>query len=105
MQAHPSSGESNRRALVVVGDDFQLAQGPGYASLHVSQRVQQRISADEQLWRQGGVVCDYAYVADVLEEYNSCGGHTWVAPRVRNALDAVLQKRAELGTPHPRCVR
>ena len=54
--------ESNRRALVVVGDDFQLAQGPGYASLHVSQRVQQRISADEQLWRQGGVVCDYAYV-------------------------------------------
>lgn len=85
MQAHPSSGESNRRALVVVGDDFQLAQGPGYASLHVSQRVQQR--------------------TDVLEEYNSCGGHTWVAPRVRNALDAVLQKRAELGTPHPRCVR
>ena len=100
MQAHPSSGESNRRALVVVGDDFQLAQGPGYASLHVSQRVQQRISADEQLWRQGGVV-----YYDVLEEYNSCGGHTWVAPRVRNALDAVLQKRAELGTPHPRCVR
>lgn len=112
MQAHPSSGESNGRALVVVADDFKLTQGPGYASLNVSQRVRQRISADEQLWRRGDVVCDYAYVralhADVLEEYSSCRGyiqdHT-IAAGVRSALDAVLQKRAESGTPHPRCVR